>query len=606
MMERADDIRRAEFPPAGFWRRWAADAPAAKLPADDDSETARTRAEIASAAARAGQSGSNEAPYRVMIVEDDPSQALFAESILNGAGMQAQVVPDPGLAIATLEVFQPDLVLMDLHMPSIDGTELTHMIRSHGAFAQTPIVFLTGDPDPERQFEVLELGADDFLTKPVRPRHLIAAVQNRIRRARQAQAPATEGRHPLTGLLTRNRMLQRLAAGIPGEGNGALFFVELEGIAALRDRIGYALLESVLVEASRHIAALSEGHAAARLNDNTFLVHADVAPDDLLAWARELRDGLARREFSAGEEAIRLRGRIGALSLADGFQDAGSALAAAEHALRLARLEPIGIARYVAPDVRSTDPSLGELVAHAIAEGRIELAYQPIVAVAGGDDPQYQTLLRLRGGDGTLHTAAEILPAAEAAGLLEEIDRHVLDLALSTLQAQRQRGRTLRLFVSQSPRSLGCDGYAPWLLAELGAREIDGAQLVVDVRQDDALVHAVSLQEFCAAVQNSGVHLCLSGYRVGAESDALLAQLPLTHVRLSAHYSTGSGDQLVRDEMRDAIERAHRSGLQVIGQQVENPQAAATLWMSGIDYIQGNLVQVAGREVDFDFQHSVL
>ena len=180
-MERADDIRRAEFPPAGFWRRWAADAPAAKLPADDDSESARTRAEIASAAARAGQSGSNEAPYRVMIVEDDPSQALFAESILNGAGMQAQVVPDPGLAIATLEVFQPDLVLMDLHMPSIDGTELTHMIRSHGAFAQTPIVFLTGDPDPERQFEVMEVGADDFLTKPVRPAELLVRVQGGLR-----------------------------------------------------------------------------------------------------------------------------------------------------------------------------------------------------------------------------------------------------------------------------------------------------------------------------------------------------------------------------------------------------------------------------------------
>ncbi|WP_244240820.1 EAL domain-containing protein [Luteimonas yindakuii] len=576
------------------------------MPADDDSETARTQAEIASAAARAGQSDATEAPYRVMIVEDDPSQALFAESILNGAGMQAQVVPDPGLAIATLEVFQPDLVLMDLHMPSIDGTELTHMIRSHGAFAQTPIVFLTGDPDPERQFEVLELGADDFLTKPVRPRHLIAAVQNRIRRARQAQAPAPEGRHPLTGLLTRNRMLQRLAAGIPGDGSGALFFVELEGTAALRDRLGYAALESVLVEASRHIATLSDGQAAARLNDNTFLVHADTAPDDLLAWARQLRDGLARQEFSAGGETIRLRGRIGALALADGFNDAGSALAAAEHALRLARLDPIGIARYVASDARSADPSLDELVSHAIAEGRLELAYQPIVAVAGGNDPQFQTLLRLRDSDGTLHTAAEILPAAESTGVLEEIDRHVLDLAMSMLQQQRQRGRTLRLFVSQSPRSLGCDGYAPWLLAELGARELDGSQLVVDVRQDDALVHAVSLQEFCAAVQNSGVQLCLSGYRCGNESDALLAQLPLSHVRLSAHYSTGAAEQAVRDEMRDAIERAHRYGLQVIGQQVENPQAAATLWMSGIDYIQGNLVHGAGREVDFDFQHSVL
>lgn len=58
--------------------------------------------------------------------------------------------------------------------------------------------------------------------------------------------------------------------------------------------------------------------------------------------------------------------------------------------------------------------------------------------------------------------------------------------------------------------------------------------------------------------------------------------------------------------MREAIEHAHRLGLQVIGQQVEDPQAAATLWMSGVDFIQGNLVQRAAGGLDFDFQHSVL
>ena len=54
------------------------------------------------------------------------------------------------------------------------------------------------------------------------------------------------------------------------------------------------------------------------------------------------------------------------------------------------------------------------------------------------------------------------------------------------------------------------------------------------------------------------------------------------------------------------IDRAHRLGLQVIGPQVEDAQGAATLWMSGIDFIQGNLVQPALGELDFDFQHSVL
>ena len=58
--------------------------------------------------------------------------------------------------------------------------------------------------------------------------------------------------------------------------------------------------------------------------------------------------------------------------------------------------------------------------------------------------------------------------------------------------------------------------------------------------------------------------------------------------------------------MRVSIDRAHRLGLQVVGHRVEDPQAAATLWMSGIDYIQGNLVQQAAGELDFDFQHAVL
>ena len=71
-------------------------------------------------------------------------------------------------------------------------------------------------------------------------------------------------------------------------------------------------------------------------------------------------------------------------------------------------------------------------------------------------------------------------------------------------------------------------------------------------------------------------------------------------------FSSGLTDNSVRDRMREAIDRAHRSGLLVIGQQVEDPQAAATLWMSGIDFIQGNLVQEAAGDLEFDFQHSVL
>ncbi|WP_101925277.1 MULTISPECIES: EAL domain-containing protein [Luteimonas] len=606
-MSAADSRDRAETPPTAYWRRWVADAAPAVLPgrATDDGNAPTREATAAAASADAAA----EPPYRVLVVEDDPSQALFAESVLNGAGMEAHVVPVANEFMTTLQRVQPDLVLMDLHMPGMDGNELTTQLRQQPAFSHIPVVFLTGDEDPDRHFEALEVGADDFLTKPVRPRHLIAAVQNRIRRARSLQQMPEPGRHPVTGLNSRLQILQRLAEAIPGSARGALGFIEIEGITALRDRYGYAGLESILTDAGRHVRELVGDAPATRLNDNTFLVFAPgVARVELDAWARSLRDGIGSHPFPLADQQIRLRALVGYADLAHGYGEPGAALAAAEQALRESRGTPLGIAVHMPSDepVGDEQNAFGQDLAGALADNRIELAFQPIVAVAGGDEAQYQTLLRLRGRDGELHSAARILPAAEAAGLLHEIDRRVLELALDTLEVHQQRGAPMRLFVSQSSRSLIEPGQAEWLVGTLASRGLPGPSLVIDVRQDDALIHALSLQDFCAKMVPAGVQLCLGQYSAGDEANALLAQLPLGFVRLAARYSRQLDEPKVRDEMRVSVERAHRLGLQVIGQQVEDPQAAATLWMSGIDFIQGNLVQRVDGGLNFDFHHSVL
>lgn len=604
-MSDADSKQRAEFPPAAYWRRWAADAGQPTLPGDP-ADASREDAPTGGAT----PVDASEAPHRVLIVEDDPSQALFAESVLNGAGLQARVVAVAGEFMGALSEFQPDLVLMDLHMPGMDGAELTAQLRQQAAFSHIPVVFLTGDADPERQFEMLEVGADDFLTKPVRPRHLIAAVQNRIRRARALQQMPDPGRNPLTGLNSRLQLLQHLADAIPADARGALGFIEIEGITALRDRYGYAGLETILTDAGRYIRTLVGDASATRLNDNTFLVFApDVARVDLDSWARSLRDGIGSHPFPLADQTIRLRALVGYADLAHGYDDPGSALAAAEQALRESRGTPVGIAVHMpAPSAAPGEAQggLGDDLHDALAENRIELAFQPIVAVAGGDEAQYQTLLRLRGRDGELHSAARVLPAAELAGLLHEIDRRVIELAIATLVERQRVGSTMRLFVSQSSRSLIQAGYADWLLQQIADAGVPGTSLVIDVRQDDALIHALSLQDFCARMVPAAVQLCLGQYSASEEADALLAQLPLGFVRLAARYSRQLDEPRVRDEMRVAVERAHRLGLQVIGQQVEDPQAAATLWMSGIDFIQGNLVQRVANVLDFDFHHSVL
>ncbi|HSD16693.1 MAG TPA: EAL domain-containing protein [Thermomonas sp.] len=551
-------------------------------------------------------------PYRIVIVEDDRSQALFAEAILRGAGMLAEVVSAPERMMATMEQFAPDLVLMDLHMPGTSGTTLTVQIREHPRFEQTPVVFLTGDQDPERQLEVLELGADDFILKPVRPRHLIAAVQSRVRRARAAQSRqvATEPEHhPVTGLYTRPALMQKLGASTPSASGGALL-VEMGNAIALRNRFGYAGFESLMNDAGRLLGNIAKGMPAARLSDNAFLVVASgLDAIQLDAYARTLRDGIGYHDFHVEQETLRLRCAIGHAALSHGFADSGAVLSAAEEALRIAREQAIGIAAYVPPAAVAppADGIADALRASLSGEADfIHLAFQPVVAVAGGEDAQFQVLVRMRDAQGVEQMARDFLPAAEASGLLPALDRWVMEHALALLQKRRAESKPMRLFVSQSPRTLAQDTYSGWLVQALEQASVEGTSLVVDIRLDDALVHSMLLRQFCERMVPAGVQFCLSQYRDGADADMLLQQLPLGYVRLAADFARQPLPPELRDEMRGVIDRSHRLGLQVIGQAVEDPQAAAALWMGGIDFIQGNLVQRAEQALDFDFQHATL
>ncbi len=593
-------LTRAEVPPADYWQRWSVEnAPPAEA----------VRAHIASAPATAPEPGqaaaAAETPYRVLIVEDDRSQALFAQSVLHGAGMQAIVQMDAeGVQQAIVE-HRPDLILMDLHMPGLDGMRLTALIRQNPQQQLLPIVFLTGDPDPERQFEVLDSGADDFLTKPIRPRHLVAAVANRIRRSRQQAQGTAEGvalSNPETGLPTRHNLMLQLDTALAGSEHGGLMFIEIASALGLRERYGYAAFERLMVQAGRRLAEAARPHLLARLNDNSFLLLGRGMDEDAVeALARSVRQALSAHPFVVrDDESLHLRCAVGHARLSQGFEDAGVALEAVERTALQARLLADGVAAYQGNGDAAAQEHL------ALLEGQIELAYQPIVAVAGSDTAQYQVLLRLRRNDGTLLSAGQVIPAAEAAGRIGDLDQQVLDHALGLLHRYQHAVPPMRLFVSQSLRSLAREAFAGWLLKAIADRQIAGSSLVIDVRLGDALVHAVTLQQFCERLMPAGVQFCLSQFEPGDEANALMTQLPLGFVRMAGRFAGSHASQKLRDELRGAIDAAHRAGLQIIGQQIEDPQAAAAMWMSGIDFIQGNVVQSVGSELDFDFQNTVL
>src|SRR5690606_3107512 len=363
-----------------------------------------------------------------------------------------------------------------------------------------------------------------------------------------------------------------------------------------------AAFERLMAEAGRRLALIVAPAPLARLNDNSFLTLVGaLEPEQLEATATELRARLATETFQVRDgEPLQLRSAVGFAALPGGFDSATAALEATERAALQARLRPEGVAQYSPPSDQEAQEQL------ALLEGEIELAYQPIVSVTGSEQARYQVLMRLRQADGTVLSAGQVIPAAEASGRIADLDQQVMEHALDLVARRAREGSPLQLFVSQSPRTLVREAYGDWLLQAIETRGIEGSSVVIDLRLADVLVHSVALAGFCRRLMGVGVQFCLGQYEPGEEAAALLGQLQLGYVRMAGRFAGAHNEQGLRDQLREVIDQAHRLGLQVIGQQIEDPQAAAAMWMAGIDFVQGNLVHSVGSDLDFDFKNAVL
>jgi diguanylate cyclase (GGDEF)-like protein len=123
------------------------------------------------------------ASYRILIVDDTAALAEYYALVLTQAGMITHVITNPMTLMEAMTDFQPDLLLMDVYMPTCSGLELATVLRQEPLYTRLPIIFLSTENDKLKQLSVMSAGGDDFLTKPILPQHLVAAVRSRAKRA---------------------------------------------------------------------------------------------------------------------------------------------------------------------------------------------------------------------------------------------------------------------------------------------------------------------------------------------------------------------------------------------------------------------------------------
>jgi diguanylate cyclase (GGDEF)-like protein len=247
-------------------------------------------------------------PASVLVVDDDPIIARLLEIELVAAGYEVQLATDGEEALRVAQERRPDLILLDVIMPGMDGFEVARRLRSDPRTVAVSIIMLTGTGLSANRLEGLSAGADDYIVKPFDTPELLARVRGVLRRARELRAHS-----PLTGLPGYVRIEEEIEGRIRADLGFGVLYADIDHFKAYNEYYGFDRGDSVLRATGRLLRETSSDVAG----DSAFVGHAG-GDDFVVVTDPELTIPLAEsviKRFDAEssshyEEADRERGYI--------------------------------------------------------------------------------------------------------------------------------------------------------------------------------------------------------------------------------------------------------------------------------------------------------
>ena len=184
---------------------------------------------------------------KILVVDDEVKIVQLVRDYLERAGFSVHSAQDGKSALSLVHSFQPDLIVLDLGLPQMDGLDVTRELRK---FSNVPVIMLTARTEESDKLVGLELGADDYLTKPFSPKELVARIRALFRRQEQYQEKPADRLQ--AGDLTLD--LLRMQVSAPGRVIEPLTPTEFELLAALAGQPGRVFARSQLLNAIHGVA----------------------------------------------------------------------------------------------------------------------------------------------------------------------------------------------------------------------------------------------------------------------------------------------------------------------------------------------------------------
>ncbi len=397
----------------------------------------------------------------------------------------------------------------------------------------------------------------------------------------------------LTGLPNRGEFTGRVELALTGplRGKVAVLFVDLDGFKDVNDSFGHAAGDDLLVEAATRLSSeVRHRDIVARFGGDEFVALLTDCTDDVaLEVAERLRESLSRPYQVAGREVV-VSASIG-LARPELDDDAESALRNAD--LALYRAKASGRDRVTVYEPAMHASALRRLdgaarLRQALAQGRLSLAYQPIVDLRTGAVYGMEALLRFDGADLPGWTVAEAIAAAEESGLIVPIGRWVLEAAAFQLGCWHAAGLDTRLAINVSGRQLESGSLVSEVAGVLEAHRIPGSSLSLEITEHQLVRDLDHSTSELGRLRALGVRIALDDFGTGYSSLSYLPRLPLDALKMDRDLVHRVGG--ARDTVPAVLRLGRDLALTVVAEGVETVDQLVLLRAAGCTLGQGYLL----------------
>jgi diguanylate cyclase (GGDEF)-like protein len=301
---------------------------------------------------RVAQSRRTSTPCRIVLIDDDPAIVRLLTKVLGGNDVEVTACATGTAGLDAVEHQPWEICLIDRGLPDFDGIEICRHIKANARFDARQVIMLSGYDSLQARVEALNLGADDYITKPFHPTEVLARV-NASRRVVEMQQQLVDmarqleelsGRDDLTGIFNRRHFGTTLDRAFDHSHRYrrplSVAIIDVDRFKNINDSFGHQAGDAVLAEvAKRFSRSVRSSDCLARYGGEEFVVLLpETQLDDAVSFSEKLRSAVAAAPVIAEGQAVPVTVSVGAASLAHTeFNSPSEMIAAADQALYRAK-----------------------------------------------------------------------------------------------------------------------------------------------------------------------------------------------------------------------------------------------------------------------------